>query len=130
MWYKVQNGANLITKKLFLNYLSSYLNYNSLFFQKCVYHLLKYLREIVGVDFNKVCVLSSLLYNLLFLITYGDQVFFNTDRERTYFKSRIFFFFASKLLGILSVYFFACNSNLDSDTFSYRYSCALDFFSL
>lgn len=58
VWYKV--GGT--THKKYVDYLSSYLSHNSMYFQKCVYHLLSYLRDDIGVEFDRVCdfaVLSS-----------------------------------------------------------------------
>jgi hypothetical protein len=51
VWYK--KGGK--TVKTYVDYLSSYLAHNSMFFQKCVYHLLTYLREEVEVEFDRIC---------------------------------------------------------------------------
>lgn len=55
IWYKVKENNVVKTKKIFVDYLSSYLKHNSLFFSKCVTHLLTYLRDQKNITFNKVC---------------------------------------------------------------------------
>lgn len=40
--------------KLYVDYVSSYLSHNSLFFQKCLLHLTNYLRQNLGLVFRKV----------------------------------------------------------------------------
>jgi hypothetical protein len=54
VWYFAPVGGVLMKQKIFVDYLSSYLKHNSLFFQKCLAHLLAYIRDDVGADFKKV----------------------------------------------------------------------------
>lgn len=55
IWYYAKEEGEMVKTKLHVDYLSSYLKHNSLFFQKCLVHLLTYLRDEVRVNFNKVC---------------------------------------------------------------------------
>lgn len=58
IWY-IQRHPNGTDKKrkIFVDYLSSYLKHNSLYFQKCLVHLLTYLRDNLKVYFDKVNIL-------------------------------------------------------------------------
>jgi hypothetical protein len=51
VWYW---DARNNSKKVHLDYLSSYLKHNSLYFQKCLEHLLNYVRNMMGIEFEKV----------------------------------------------------------------------------
>jgi len=55
VWYYVEENGVKVKKKRYIDYLSSYLKHNSLYFQKCATHLLTYLRDELNVDFRKVC---------------------------------------------------------------------------
>lgn len=52
-YYSFSAGVPTLTKEYF-DYLSSYLKHNSLFFQKCLLHLLVFLETTIGVHFRKV----------------------------------------------------------------------------
>lgn len=54
IWYWVLIDGVFEKQKLHVDYLSSYLKHNSLYFQKCLVHLLTYLRDEIGVEFRKV----------------------------------------------------------------------------
>lgn len=55
VWYWKETTPGTWEKhKLYLDYLSSYLAHNSLYFQKCLRHLLEHLRDEVGINFRKV----------------------------------------------------------------------------
>lgn len=55
VWYKTRDDdGNVKLNKLYVDYLSSYLKHNSLYFQKCVLHLLNYLRQDMELDFSRV----------------------------------------------------------------------------
>lgn len=55
IWYKKRNeGGEWERRKHFVDYLSSYLKHNSMFFQKCLLHLLDYLGDELGLEFRKV----------------------------------------------------------------------------
>lgn len=55
VWFHVIINGTLTKKKLFFDYLSSYLKHNSLYFQKCLTHLLLHLQVNLGIEFSKVC---------------------------------------------------------------------------
>ena len=52
--YTEELDGRLSLQKLNFDYLSSFLKHNSLFFQKCLLHLLVHLRDSLGVEFRKV----------------------------------------------------------------------------
>lgn len=55
VWYWQRTSSGTWEKhKLYVDYLSSYLAHNSLFFQKCIRHLLAHLRDDIGLKFRKV----------------------------------------------------------------------------
>lgn len=54
VYYIAEVDGELQLNKLHVDYLSSYLNHNSLFFQKCAYHVLQYLMQNLDLDFTKV----------------------------------------------------------------------------
>ena len=55
VWYTKQNANGSVSKyKSFYDYLSCYLKHNSLFFQKCLIHLLTHLRDEVKTPLRKV----------------------------------------------------------------------------
>lgn len=54
IWYYAEEEGEMKQQKLHVDYLSSYLKHNSLFFQKCFTHLLTHLRDEVGLTFRKV----------------------------------------------------------------------------
>ena len=54
IWYHQDDSGVLVRKKCFIDYLSCYLKHNSLFFSKCIIHLLTYLRDELDVFFEKV----------------------------------------------------------------------------
>lgn len=55
IWYKTKEDGEWVTNKLHVDYISSYLKHNSLYLQKCLVHLLAYIRDELGVRYNKVC---------------------------------------------------------------------------
>jgi hypothetical protein len=59
VWYRKFIDGRWVTRKLYVDYVSSYLSHNSLYFQKCVHHLLNYLSTEIGVDFDKVRLLIT-----------------------------------------------------------------------
>lgn len=64
IWYRTQAADGTWTvKKRFVDYISSYLNHNSLFFQKCTYHLLTYMRQKWGLRFQKVTTALLFIFN-------------------------------------------------------------------
>lgn len=66
IWYFVLLDGVYQKQKLHVDYLSSYLKHNSLYFQKSLIHLLTYLRDDIGIDFKKV--IKSLGATIVFLI--------------------------------------------------------------
>lgn len=64
VWYRCKvDGTDIWEcKKQYFDYLSSYLAHNSLYFQKCCYHLLIYIREELGVNVRRVCKILFCLY--------------------------------------------------------------------
>ena len=55
VWYQEKRADGTVAKrKMYFDYLSSYLKHNSLYFQKCMVHLLKYLKEVLHIPYNKV----------------------------------------------------------------------------
>lgn len=54
VWYKHRVGNQIVLRKEYVDYLSSYLRHNSLYFQKSMTHLMTYLRETLGINFKKV----------------------------------------------------------------------------
>lgn len=55
VWYNKKNSDGTVTKyKAHFDYISSYLNHNSIFFQKAMLHLLTHLRTELRVPIKKV----------------------------------------------------------------------------
>lgn len=91
IWYWSSTGGVYEKKKLHVDYMSNYLNHNSLFFQKCLTHLLTYLTTELEVHFKKVC-------HSAFTFSYSSQqVWMLSDGGRAHFKSRISFYFMTTL---------------------------------
>jgi hypothetical protein len=100
VWYYTFENGEWTKHKLYIDYLSAYLKHNSLYFQKCVHHLLEYLADI-GVVFNKVCFIKLDPTSLAYVTS---QVWFDTDGGKAHFKSRFSFFFASTLHTIYGMF--------------------------
>lgn len=100
VWYRAADNTVI---KLHVDYVSSYLKHNSLFFQKCLLHLLDHIQNNVGANFSKVsnyiCDVHSHDLFLIFL-----QVWIDTDGGRAHFKSRISFFFASTIPDAFGIF--------------------------
>ena len=82
VWCKGTNSETIGTKKFHVDYVSSYLSHNSLFFQKCVYDLLEYLRDELGFEFNKVFSNGAPIENL-FMCKYCRYFLIPTEAEHT-----------------------------------------------
>lgn len=54
VWYWIRVDDKHQKRKLHVDYMSNYLNHNSLFFQKCFVHLLTYLTDELDVYYEKV----------------------------------------------------------------------------
>lgn len=54
VWFYNPVDGEMTKQKMYVDYLSSYLKHNSMFFQKCFAHLISYLRDQLGIEFNKV----------------------------------------------------------------------------
>lgn len=54
IWYWISVDGVWGKRKLHIDYMSNYLNHNSLYFQKCFTHLLTYLSDEIEVRFSKV----------------------------------------------------------------------------
>jgi hypothetical protein len=96
IWCYVSVNGVMKKKKLYVDYLSSYLKHNSLYFQKCLTHLLTYLRDDIGVEFRKVdtfVTFDPTPHNT----KHFTQVWLDTDGGKAHFKCRFSFFFASTL---------------------------------
>ena len=73
IWYIEVENSTFYKQKIFVDYLSSYLKHNSLYFQKCLIHLLVYLENQHAIEFDKVHKLSLKLHSLtciIFLLTF------------------------------------------------------------
>ncbi len=67
VWYYALDETGTVAKyKINIDYLSSYLNHNSMYFQKCARHLLTYLRETLEIQFSKV---NTYIYFYLLITT-------------------------------------------------------------
>lgn len=54
VWYRVRVDGELVTRKVYLDYLSSYLKHNSLYFQRCLTHVIQFMQMTLAIDFDKV----------------------------------------------------------------------------
>lgn len=119
VWYcKRDHNGNVTRHKIYRDYLSSYLKHNSLYWQKSIKHLLRHLRNKLKIKIKKVCYTSAAVLIL-------SQLWFDSDGGRAHFKSRISFWFVSKLAVRLGM----CMYQLWFLVYS-RHSNTLDFLPL